>query len=254
MKKLIFTVLAASSLIISSSATDAQAATNNSNSDAATSAITYEATTTDYTLDIEQVASSKAVKMSGKYKTKVNANIRQDAGTKYKIVKMAKKGTSVTATHKKKVGKQTWYKVKAGNKTGWILSTLVKKATVKKASNSTSNSKVVDVALGLKGIPYKFGGTTTAGFDCSGFTQYVFKKAGKSISRSTLTQYAETKKVTTPEAGDLIFFKNTYRAGISHVGIYIGNGQFVHAGGSESQVRSVNDSYWKKYFDSYRTF
>src|SRR5690606_10187695 len=105
-------------------------------------------------------------------------------------------------------------------------------SSVAKVSNTASASTIVSKALALKGIPYKFGGTTTAGFDCSGFTQYVFKQAGKSISRTTTTQFAESTTVSTPQAGDLVFFANTYRAGISHVGIYIGNNQFVHAGGS----------------------
>ncbi|MGI2327681.1 NlpC/P60 family protein [Planococcus sp. YIM B11945] len=327
MRKLIFTVLAASSLILSTSASDIKAA-NHPQSNAEISAVAYEATNNDYTMDIEQVAASKAVTMSGNYKTKANTNIRQDAGTAYKVVTVAKKGTTVTATHKKTVGKETWYKVKVGSKTGWVLSSLVSKVAaapavttktgsfttksnvnirkdagtnfgivmtakkgakvtathqkkvgsatwykvkagsktgwvlsslvtplvVKKAANTVSNAKVVQIGLSLQGIPYVFGGTTTKGFDCSGFTQYVFKQAGKNISRTTLTQFAETKQVTTPEPGDLIFFAGTYRAGISHVGIYIGNGQFVHSGGAKSEVRSVNDSYWKKYFHSYRTF
>ncbi|WKA54019.1 C40 family peptidase [Planococcus shixiaomingii] len=253
MKKLALTILAAGSLVLSNSATDAEAAFNSTSN--ANTAVTYENTVN--VQDIEQVAASKAVAVSGKYTFKHNANLRQDAGTKHKIVGMGKKGASATATHKKVVnGKETWYKVKAGNTTGWVLGSLVSKAsTVKKASNSSSlDSAVVSTALSLKGIPYVFGGTTTSGFDCSGFTQYVFKKAGKNISRSTLTQYAETKAVSNPQPGDLVFFANTYRAGISHVGIYVGNNQFMHAGGSKSAVVSLNDSYWGAKFHSFRSF
>lgn len=252
MKKLMVTILAAGSLILSNSATDAEAALNSTSN--ANTAVAYE-NTASQSLDVEQVASSKAVKMSGTYKFKYNTNVRQDAGTKYKVVVTAKKGATATASYKKTVGKQTWYKVKTGSKTGWVLSTLVSKTTVKKASNSSSlDSKVVSTALSLKGIPYVFGGTTTRGFDCSGFTQYVFKKAGKNISRNTLTQYAETHAVSNPQPGDLVFFANTYRAGISHVGIYIGNNQFMHAGGSKSGVVSLNDSYWGSKFHSFRSF
>ncbi|MDN7241732.1 NlpC/P60 family protein [Planococcus sp. N028] len=252
MKKLVFTILAAGSLILSNSATDAEAAINSTSN--ANTAVAYENTVN--VQDIEQVASSKAVAMSGKYKFKHNTNVRQDAGTKYKVITVAKKGASATATHKKTVSGKTWYKVKTGSKTGWVLSSLVSKSsTVKKASNSSSlDSAVVSTALSLKGIPYVFGGTTTSGFDCSGFTQYVFKKAGKNISRSTLTQYAETKAVSNPQPGDLVFFANTYRAGISHVGIYVGNNQFMHAGGSKSAVVSLNDSYWGAKFHSFRSF
>ena len=201
-----------------------------------------------------------ATKLTGTYTLKHNSNIRSNAGTKNKVVTVAKKGATATATHQIKVGKETWYKVKVNGKTGWVLNTLVAKKTVAakaktvtKASNSNvSASKVVSIASSLKGIPYVFGGTTTKGFDCSGFTQYVFQKAGKSLSRSTLTQYAQTKAVSSPQPGDLVFFANTYRPGISHVGIYIGNNQFIHAGGAKSEVRSMNESYWKKHFHSYR--
>ncbi|TWT27702.1 C40 family peptidase [Planomicrobium sp. CPCC 101110] len=252
MKKLVFSILAAGSLILSNSATDAEAAINSTSN--ANTAIAY--TNTVNSQDVEQVASSKAVAISGTYKFKYNTNVRQDAGTKYKVVTVGKKGATAKATYKKTVGGKTWFKVKTGTKTGWVLSSLVSKSsTVKTVSSSSSlDSKVVSVGLSLKGIPYKFGGTTPAGFDCSGFIQYVFKQAGKSVSRTTLTQYAETKAVSSPQPGDLVFFANTYRPGISHVGIYIGNNQFVHSGGSKAEVISLDNSYWGPKFHSFRSF
>ncbi|MGK7376431.1 C40 family peptidase [Planococcus sp. 1R117A] len=251
MKKLVFTLFAASSLIFTNSAVDVEAAFN---SNTITPAIESSHTAQVNTGEVEQVAAAKATVKTGKYKTKHNSNIRLDAGTKYKVVTVAKKGATVIATHQKKVGSKTWYKVKVNGKAGWVLSTLLTPASTKvvKASNSASSSEVVSIALSLKGIPYKFGGTTTSGFDCSGFIQYVFKKAGKNVSRTTGTQFAESTTVSNPVPGDLIFFANTYKAGISHVGIYIGNGQFVHAGGSKAEVKSVNDPYWGKKFHSYK--
>lgn len=248
MKKLVFTLLAAGSLLFANSTTDVQAAQTTQNN--VTSSYETSETTT-----VEQVAASKATAKSGTFKMKYNSNVRADAGTKYKVVTMAKKGSIATATHQKKVGKATWYKVKVNGKSGWVLSTLLTKTTVKKASVKTaSSSSVVSAALALKGIPYKFGGTTTSGFDCSGFVQYAYKKAGKNVSRTTTSQYAETYKVSNPQPGDLVFFANTYRAGISHVGIYIGNNQFVHAGGAKAEVKSMNDPYWGKKFHSYKRF
>lgn len=246
MKKLVFTLLTAGSLLFANSTTDVQAATTTQN--VATSS--YE--TSEST--VEQVAASKATAKSGTFKMKYNTNVRADAGTKFKVVTVAKKGSIATATHQKKVGKSTWYKVKVNGKSGWVLSTLLSSTTVKKASVSTSSSSVVSAALSLKGIPYKFGGTTPSGFDCSGFVQYAFKKAGKNVSRTTLSQYAETYKVSSPQPGDLVFFANTYRAGISHVGIYIGNNQFIHSGGAKAEVKSMNDPYWGKKFHSYKRF
>lgn len=218
-------------------------------------------------------AAPKATASNGTFKVKHNSNIRSNAGTNNKIVTLAKKGVTVKSTHQIKVGNTTWYKVKANGKTGWVSGTLLtkttvkakapakkvaakkapaKKTAVKKASNTATSTKLVNNAKALTGTPYKFGGSTKSGFDCSGFVQYVFNQSGKSISRSTLTQFAESTKVTTPQAGDLVFFAGTYRAGISHVGIYIGNNQFIHAGGSKTEIVSMNNSYWKKHFHSYK--
>lgn len=123
-----------------------------------------------------------------------------------------------------------------------------------------SSSKVVkaamNLALSFQGVPYVWGGSSPSGFDCSGFIYYVYSQAGyNNITRTSAASYeARSYYVSSPKAGDLVFFKNTYKQGISHLGIYIGNGQFVHAGGDYVQVSSVNDSYWKSHFDSYKRF
>ncbi|MFS0688654.1 NlpC/P60 family protein [Sporosarcina sp. 179-K 8C2 HS] len=190
---------------------------------------------------------------TGTYSTAYNVNLRSGAGTNYKILSLAKKGTKVTYVNEKKVGKEVWYQVKVNGKTGWALSTLLTKKSVAKSNNNVALAdNIVTRATALTGIPYRFGGTTTKGFDCSGFVQYVYKKSGKSVARDTLGQYAQSKKVSTPKPGDLVFFQNTYRKGISHVGIYIGNNKFVHAGGKQSQVVSLNNSYWKSKFHSFK--
>ncbi len=175
------------------------------------------------------------------------------------------------STHKVKTGDSLWIISNANNVSvsdlkKWnnltsdmlypnqVLQTSVKSsnsAVVNKTS-TTASPKVVDQAMKLIGIPYVFGGTTVKGFDCSGFIQYIYKKSGKNISRTTLTQFAQTKKVTSPQPGDLVFFQNTYRKGISHVGIYIGNNKFIHAGGKQSQVTSLDNSYWKSKFHSFK--
>lgn len=251
MKKLVFTILTAGSLILSNSATDAEAAINSTSN--ARTTVAYETTNSQ---NVEQVATSTATTMSGTYKFNYATNVRQDAGTQYKIVTVAKKGATATATHKKTINGKTWFKVKTGTKTGWVLSSLVSKSTTVKtvSSSSSIDSKVVSIGLSLQGTPYKWGGTTPAGFDCSGFLQYVFNKAGKSISRTTLSIYSETKQVSSPQPGDLVFFANTYRPGISHAGIYIGNNQFVHSGGSKAEVINLNNSYWGPKFHSFRSF
>ena len=218
---------------------------------------------------VVKVSAPKETKASGSFKTKHNSNLRSNAGTKYKLVTTAKKGATVKTTAQKKVGKVTWYKVSANGKTGWVSGDLLTKVTakakapakkvaakkpaVKKTSNSSASSNLINNAKKLMGIKYRFGGTTTSGFDCSGFIQYAFKQSGKSVARDTLGQYAGTSKISNPQAGDLVFFAGTYRPGISHVGIYLGNNQFIHASTSKGvAINSVNDSYWKKHFHSYR--
>lgn len=116
------------------------------------------------------------------------------------------------------------------------------------ASSSVTVKQLTTEAYKYIGIKYKYGGTTTRGFDCSGYVQYVFKKLGLNLTRTTSTQYrqgtAVAKKNLIP--GDLVFFNTTGR-GVSHVGIYLGNNKFIHSGVSRGvQVVGLNDSYWGK--------
>jgi len=107
----------------------------------------------------------------------------------------------------------------------------------------------------LIGTPYVWGGTTPAGFDCSGFIYYVHKQSGHTIKRySSEGYYSRSFYVSTPKPGDLVFFENTYKKGISHLGIYIGNNQFIHAGDNGVEITSLSDSYWSSKFDGFKRF
>lgn len=100
-------------------------------------------------------------------------------------------------------------------------------------------------ALRFLGTPYVFGGTSTSGFDCSGYTQHVFAMLGVSLPRTADAQYYAGRATTGGlRPGDLVFFQ-TYEPGPSHVGIYLGNGQFAHASSSHGvMVSHLSDSYW----------
>jgi cell wall-associated NlpC family hydrolase len=100
-------------------------------------------------------------------------------------------------------------------------------------------------AMRFLGVPYVFGGTSTSGFDCSGYVQHVFAMLGVHLPRTADAQYYAGHRIAgNMVAGDLVFFQ-TYEAGPSHVGIYLGNDRFVHASSSHGvTVSSLHDSYW----------
>lgn len=120
------------------------------------------------------------------------------------------------------------------------------------AGNTTSKAdKIIATAKKYIGVPYVWGGESPSGFDCSGFVQYVFKVHGISLNRTTETQYNHGSYVSKSnlKPGDLVFFQNTYRAGISHVGIYIGNGQFIHASSSKGvTISNLSSSYYTSHY------
>ena len=116
--------------------------------------------------------------------------------------------------------------------------------------SSSTGQAIVSTAKQFMGVPYVFGGTTPSGFDCSGLVQYVFKLNGLSIPRLADEQYNLGKEVKRSQlvAGDLVFF-TTYTAGVSHCGIYVGNGNFLHASSSRGvRIDSLDNEYWKPRF------
>lgn len=122
--------------------------------------------------------------------------------------------------------------------------------------NAGSSSSIVSVAQNYLGVPYVWGGTSPSGFDCSGFTQYVLRQCGYNINRTAAAQYSNGSYVSygSLQAGDLVFFANTYAAsGITHVGIYIGGGQFIHAASGGVKISSLSESYYSsRYYGARR--
>ncbi|WP_245855715.1 NlpC/P60 family protein [Paenibacillus rigui] len=103
---------------------------------------------------------------------------------------------------------------------------------------------VLEFAQGYLGVPYAWGGTTPDGFDCSGFVRYVFnQKRGMDLPRTSTEMYDSVGvAVASPKPGDLVFFS---KSGTSHVGIYLGNGQFISATTSHGvHIDSLSSSYW----------
>ncbi|OQA19215.1 MAG: putative peptidoglycan endopeptidase LytE precursor [bacterium ADurb.Bin363] len=123
--------------------------------------------------------------------------------------------------------------------------------TPKNTYSSASGNGLVDTAYSYMGVPYVWGGTTAYGFDCSGFAQRVYADNGISILRTADAQFTQGISLSREELqpGDLVFF-TTYTWGASHVGIYIGNSEFIHAssGAGEVTINSLNDYYYNARF------
>jgi murein DD-endopeptidase len=112
-------------------------------------------------------------------------------------------------------------------------------------------SRAADNALGMLGKPYRHSGNTPAGFDCSGLVQYSYSKAGVNLPRATQAQRREGRPVAATELrrGDLVFFDQEGKKS-SHVGIYVGQGRFVHAPSTGGRVRTdgLDATYWRTHF------
>jgi cell wall-associated NlpC family hydrolase len=122
------------------------------------------------------------------------------------------------------------------------------------ARSSKIAAQLTKSALKFLGVPYVFGGTSTTGFDCSGYVQHVFAMLGISLPRTADAQYdAGHRVIGGMKPGDLVFFQ-TYEPGPSHVGIYLGNGKFVHASSHGVMVSKLSESYWASRFIGAKRF
>lgn len=144
-----------------------------------------------------------------------------------------------------------------GKTTGIIPSASTLNGTSSSASavtsgSSASGSQIVAQAQKYLGCPYAAGGASPSGFDCSGFVYYVLKQLGFSPYRTPVDQYKMGSSVakSSLKTGDIVFFSGTGSAGISHVGIYVGSGQFIHAPNSRSTVSysDLTSGYWAEHY------
>lgn len=110
---------------------------------------------------------------------------------------------------------------------------------------ATGAENVIQAAESLIGTPYVWGGDSPSGFDCSGFIQFVYETQDQTVPRTVSDMWNFTQPVDEPSIGDLVFFE-TYQAGPSHMGLYIGNGEFIHAGTTNGvETSDLSNTYWQ---------
>ena len=204
-------------------------------------------------------------------------NVRSGPGTGYSVRTVANRNTKVYI-----IGiNETWYKVICGSIIGYIRSDFVDLTEIPYENQASTNKplffvggkstgvtpsaaalqgntatadKIIATAKQYIGVPYVWGGSTPAGFDCSGYVKYVFDKHGISLPRTAATQYSAGTAVSKAnlKMGDLVFFGPG--SSITHVGIYMGDGTFIHASSSKGvTITSMNNSYWSaRYYGARR--
>ena len=175
-------------------------------------------------------------------------NVRSGLGTSYSKVTSLNDNAVVTI-----VGiNNGWYKIKTSSgAVGYVSSEYMVTCkdssgsrgdgttAVAVSSNSSMGSQIVSYAKQFLGVPYVYGGNGPSSFDCSGFTSYVYRHFGYTLNRTASTQLSNGVAVSKSELqpGDLVFFRYNTSYPASHVGIYIGNGQFIHASTNKYKVQ-----------------
>ena len=188
------------------------------------------------------------------YKATVNTdslNMRKGAGTSYSVITKLSKGTVVDVLESASNG---WKKVKTSNGTiGWVSGSYLANGVVEQTSTPSTNKvqAVIDLAHNQLGKPYVWGAEGPNSFDCSGLIYYVYKNAaGITLPRTSSAQYSAGVAVSRSnlKAGDLIFSSTDGTGNITHVAIYVGDGQMIHAprNGKNVEKVSINNSYWNK--------
>lgn len=178
-------------------------------------------------------------------------NLRSNASTSANVVKLIPNGTSLDVIDVS----GEWVQVKDDSGSiGYVSSQYVTLNSGTKPANKASAKadEIIAFAKNFIGTPYVYGGTSlTSGVDCSGFVYAVFDHFGTRLSRSSRAQYSDGTFVdkTNLATGDLVFFNTGGNSAISHVGIYIGNGQYIHStdgGGKGVTISSLSSSYSAK--------
>lgn len=191
-------------------------------------------------------------------------NVRSKPSTEAKVLEKAGKGDSVSILDEA----DGWYRISIDGTKGWVSSSFVKlsgsKSTKAKSSptlssrgdsedvpQSSNGSNIVAYAKKFIGVRYVYGASSPSGFDCSGFTSYVYKHFGIYLERVAADQSRQGTHIdkSNLSPGDLVFFDtNGGHNYVNHAGIYIGNGNFIHASSGSAHsvtISSLNESFYE---------
>lgn len=175
-------------------------------------------------------------------------NVRSGPSTETEILGKLSLGTTVELISEN----EGWYQIDYESKTAYIFAEYVR--ILNNSFNGVNaGSSIVDYAKTFIGTPYAYGGNTPSGFDCSGFVQYVMANFGVSMPRSSTEQYSIGVRVNKSELlpGDLVYFKYSQSSyNLSHVGIYVGDGNFIHSPvpGQKVKISSLASGYFSNYY------
>lgn len=118
--------------------------------------------------------------------------------------------------------------------------------TPSKSEAASYHTKAISVAKSNLGVPYRWGGMSPAGFDCSGLVKYSFSKAGRTLPRTAAEMYTKGTRVRTLAVGDLMFFAPSKASKPTHVAIYMGSGKMIQSASSKGvSIAATSNTYWK---------
>lgn len=181
-------------------------------------------------------------------------NVRGEPNEKAQIIGTLNNGSRVSVVTKT----GDWYKIIFGGKTGFVHSDYLRVTRKGEAEIITKPQSMegeqkaqeaVDLAMEFLGTPYVWGGSSPEGFDCSGLVYYVYGELGVGLYRVAADQSRNGIPVSLKslKAGDLVFFQNRqYYSDINHVGIYVGDGEFIHAPqtGDVVKISALDEGYY----------
>lgn len=208
----------------------------------------------DYVTLGTSAAATETASLSGTGTIKgTGVRMRSGASTSSSILGTYNTGTSMTVTGTS----GDWYKVSYSGKTGYVYRDyIVLSGTSSSGATSVTGQTIVDAAMKYLGVSYVYGGASPSGFDCSGLTYYIYKQNGYSINRTASAQLSNGVSVekSNLQPGDLVFFSNGSGGSIGHVGIYIGDNQFIHSssGGGSVIISDLGSTYYLKYYAAAR--